>query len=382
MKNSDIKKNICRACALCLAAVMPLSAYGCTAMLSNEYVSVTDHVDQYWSEEDDSDILTVSNYYGLINAISKLVSECAESGVIRLYNFGEDVGTALSEACIEVQRQTALGAYAVDYFVTSGYSRIVSYYEAEIYINYRRTEEQIESITRVSSASDTRDAIKNALEEQSGYLVFETSLSSLTPDVLFAAFSLLCAENAFLSLSMPSLRVTQYPEDGVQRILELEFTYTYTLEERSRMSAELYEGASSIITSAEVRQSDNPALAVCELLGSTAAYDQQAVQERAANPEGPRSSSFGAWGAVCGGLATGEGFALAYRLLCQSMGLSCETVNGTLGGLPHSWNTVSVDGRDVIVDASQLARGGEIYYDISEDALIQLGYASGEISGS
>lgn len=378
MKNSATKKNAYRLAALCLAAVLPLTACGCTVMLANEYVSVTDHAEQYWSDEEDSEVITVSNYYALINAISKLVSECAESGVIRLYNFGEDVGTKLSEACIEVQRQTALGAYAVDYFMTPGYSRIVSYYEAEIFINYRRTREQIESIDLISSVSDMQDAIRNAIEGQTEYLVFETSSSSLTPETLLSYFTQICAENAYLPLAMPSITVTQYPDEGVRRILEMDFTYAYTIEERSKMSSELHNTATEIVTSEEVNLSEAPALTVCEILASIAEYDTQAVQDRAANPELARTSSYGAWGAICGGLATGEGFAAAYRLLCLSLGMECEVVTGTLGGLPHSWNVVTVGGRTVVVDVSQLARGGDIYYDISEEQLSQLGYTADE----
>ncbi len=51
-----------------------------------------------------------------------------------------------------------------------------------------------------------------------------------------------------------------------------------------------------------------------------------------------------AYDALVTGNADGFGYALAYQLLCDAAGIACETVTGTVDGVPHSWNALCIDG--------------------------------------
>ncbi len=120
-------------------------------MLNRKYVSMEPH-DQFSYAGTGSSVLRAETYQGLVNAIVYLVSQGSEQGVIRLYNYTRDVEADLSSACLEVAKEDPLGAYAVDY-IKYDFSRIVSYYEADVHITYRRTAEQIKNVLSVTGSS-------------------------------------------------------------------------------------------------------------------------------------------------------------------------------------------------------------------------------------
>lgn len=81
-----------------------------------------------------------------MNDILLLVGENAKEGTVWLYNTSDsdtqDAGEAARRACQEVQTQTPMGAYMVDYLTckTSAGSR--NYTQIDLTIGYRRTAEQ------------------------------------------------------------------------------------------------------------------------------------------------------------------------------------------------------------------------------------------------
>ena len=48
------------------------------------------------------------------------------------------------------------------------------------------------------------------------------------------------------------------------------------------------------------------------------------------------------YSALCLGAANSEGIALAYSLLCEQSGITCQLVKGTLDGEPHCWNIITL----------------------------------------
>ena len=84
---------------------------------------------------------------------------------MRLYNF-PDEQTALEElekAAQEVQQETPLGAYAVEYITYISQPQR-SCFEADLQIGYRRTAEQMQTIVSASSVSALGDLLEAALD--------------------------------------------------------------------------------------------------------------------------------------------------------------------------------------------------------------------------
>ena len=63
------------------------------------------------------------------------------------------------------------------------------------------------------------------------------------------------------------------------------------------------------------------------------------------------AESYSSLGALKNKYAVCAGYALTFKLLCETAGLECDYVAGTAGGY-HAWNQVKVDGKWYNVDVT------------------------------
>ena len=133
---------------------------GCASLLDREYHTVEPHSSKFW-ESEAADTLRAENYQDLVNDLLILVGQHEESATIRLYNFEDDLSVteAMEQAAGEVQHDTPMGAYAVEY-ITSASRAQRGYYEITVQIAYRRSLEQIQSVVNATRT----DAIYSLLE--------------------------------------------------------------------------------------------------------------------------------------------------------------------------------------------------------------------------
>ena len=161
---------------LCAALCLLLSGCG-GGLLEREWSSVTPHSAGYW-ENGDKDTLRADNYQDAVNAILMLVANHAERGVVRCY-FGSDAEYAelAAEACNEVQQETDLGAYLLDYITYAGTDER-GFYELSLSFGYRRTAEEQESIINATSTEAIPDLLRAAAAEGADRLVVRVSYLS------------------------------------------------------------------------------------------------------------------------------------------------------------------------------------------------------------
>lgn len=308
--------------ALLLAGTLVLS--GCASMLERDY-KVTSRYEPVSNAVDSSAALRVENYQGLVNALLYLVSEGEEHGVLNLYNYtAQEVEADLTRACLEVVQEDPLGAYAVDYIKHES-ALIVTYYEANIHITYRRTPEQVASIVSVTGSSAIRRELRNTLTSFSSEAVLRVSYFNEEEDYILDLVRQAYYDAPYAALGMPEVKVSLYPASGYQRIVEIELTYPEDPETLLARSQELKSLALTLV----------PQSATAESL-----YD--AVREDLTIEEDSRGSS--AYDALVNGTADSEGAALAYQLLCDQTKVECVVVRGQLNGEAHYWNIVSEDG--------------------------------------
>ena len=148
---------------LCAALCLLLSGCG-GGLLEREWSSVTPHSAGYW-ENGDKDTLRADSYQDLVNALLLLLGEHSEEGVVRIYS-EEDAAAMAEQACKEVQEETALGAYLLDYIsYTDTQER--AYYEMHVRLGYRRTAEEQAGIVTATSTEALPDLLRLTAREGS-----------------------------------------------------------------------------------------------------------------------------------------------------------------------------------------------------------------------
>ena len=154
-----MKLNRLAAVLLCLCLLT-----GCASLLEREYSTAEPHSSKFW-ESEAADTLRAENYQDIVNDLLILIGRHKESALLKIYGFEDEVAVtaALEKAALEIQQETPLGAYAVEYVTSYGQPQR-GYYEATVQIGYRRTAEQIEAVVTATSPEAVYSLLASALD--------------------------------------------------------------------------------------------------------------------------------------------------------------------------------------------------------------------------
>lgn len=153
-----LKKMFIVALALCLLT-------GCSALLERTYSTAEPHSSKFW-ESEAAGTLRAENHQDVVNDLLLLVGQHRETATLRLYDFKSDLAVAdtLEEAAAEVQQETPMGAYAVEFITTSSHAQR-GYYEVAVRIGYRRTLEQLQAVVNATSPEALYSLLAAALDD-------------------------------------------------------------------------------------------------------------------------------------------------------------------------------------------------------------------------
>lgn len=341
-----------RVLTVILALVLTLGLGGCASMLDHNYTVVQPHEDGPTS---DGDVITAENYQQLEDAVIYFVDQGMSYGVVHLSNYTPDRGDVEADvdaACLYAVQEYPLGAYAVSY-IRPQCSYIVSYYEVNIYISYRRTQDQVKSIVSVTGTSAIREELQDTLRAFGAEAVLRVTYfnedEKFIQDLVRQAYY----DTPESALGMPEVTVSIYPgltegeetAPGGVRIVEIQLSYPEDQELLQRKTERLAARLSSIGSQLEVDGDQAGVRTLFDLLRDTAQYSLR-------DSEGHRVNT--AYAALVDGQADSEGMALAFQLLCQYTGVECTVVPGTLDGAEWYWNIVTLsDGESRHVDATR-----------------------------
>ena len=153
-----------RKAAFVLALLLCAALTGCgDSLLERSYSSTVPHSAAYW-ENEDADTLRAENYQELVNALLILLEEHNEDGVVRIYGEHSNFSAMAGRACVEVQQETALGAYLLDYITYNGSVENGSY-QLTVHFGYRRSAEEQNAIVNATSTVALPDLLRSAVEE-------------------------------------------------------------------------------------------------------------------------------------------------------------------------------------------------------------------------
>lgn len=312
---------------------------GCSSLLEQEYSYTTVH-NTNPTPEGDPFTMRAESYQELVNILVYFINQGTETGSIRLYGEFEDVETDLEAACLEVVQEDPLGAYAVEYIKYS-VSSVVTYYQADIHITYRRTREQVSSIVSATGTTAIRSELENALADFASELVLHISYFDGDEDYIRTLFQEAYYANPSTALGMPEISIAIYPEAGRQRIVELFLTYPLDAEELERRHQLLVDKAQSLTQRLRNLDGDALILAAAQLVLESGGYDADGGST--------------AYHALLQGGADCQGLSLAMALLFEYLDIDCRVITGTLDNQPHTWVIVSTQDGWVHLDLTQFS---------------------------
>ena len=193
---------------------------GCAPLLEREYSTVEPHSSKFW-ESEAADTLRAENYQDLVNDLLILIGQHEETATIRLYNFEDDLAVteAMEQAAGEVQHDTPIGAYAVEYITSSSLAQH-GYYAITVQISYRRSAEQIQSVVNATRTEAIYGLLESALNAGRKELAVRISYWNLDGrEVVQEAISRLREENDLTAT--PEWRVNYYPANRIVGLVEV-----------------------------------------------------------------------------------------------------------------------------------------------------------------
>ena len=329
-----------------LAAGALLVLGGCSAVFDAEY-TVSEPYQAPAVQEDAGDIAydNITDYAALRRAIVQLVSDRVPSAQLQFVNYEGSISQDISAACWAVKSSTAIGSFAVDY-ISYDLSRIVSYYQAQVNIAYKRSASQIEALEPTIPADSLPDRLAQALLHGESYLVLGLEGSGVTAGDIYDHISRAYYADPLLCPVLPEAEVGLYPETGTDRIAEITLRYGMDEAALAARRQELADALAQMTAEAQSR-ADAEGGGEAELVYALCLC----LTDRC----GPAQTGSTAWDALTGGGADSEGMALALEAGCQALGIDCRTVTGRMDGESHCWNIVTLDGTSYHVDIS----GGE-----------------------
>lgn len=333
-------------CALAVLGLM-LGMTGCSALFEKEYVAIELYQAEPSAPEEshgEAAVSSISNYASLKRAIEQLVSEHAESAELQFQNYDGSISQDISTACWEVKSSTAIGAFAVDY-ISYDLSRIVSYYQADIFITYKRSADQMAALESVINVSELNARLEEAIRENKTYLVLDVTVASATADTVRDGVRAAYYGDPTACPVLPSVEVGIFPESGVSRIMEITLAYDANGETLNQKRGELTQAIEAMTAAIapegwteETWPARDRVYGVCQYVQEHCSLDETAGTT--------------VWDALVGGAGNSEGLAMAVAAGCQALGVDCSVVMGRLDGEDHVWNMVTIGGASYHVDVS------------------------------
>lgn len=324
------------------AIVLCLSLTGC-GWMDGSYVSVTPHQIGYLETNDD--LFVVSNYSELRSALTGLIDSGSEEALITLVNYPQDqVLSDMQNAIAYATKVYPIGAYAVD-SITYEHGNSSGQEAISIDVSYRHSKAEIDQIHNVRGIDGAATAIGDALAEFRRTLVLQ--ITSYEDTDFIQMIDDYSAMHPDIVMERPQVTAQTYPQQGIVRILELQFTYQTSRESLRFMRSQV----EPVFSSAELYVSPDAEDAV--KLSQLYSFLMQRFNYTFQSSITPAYSLLGY------GIGDSRAFADVYGAMCRHAGLEATTVSGTCAGESRFWNIVRCDNTYYHIDLLRSYLSGE-----------------------
>jgi len=352
-----IRTAVKRGILIMFCVLTAMFSCGCSTILEGESLRVEPHVEPEASGSPDTvDFEEASTYEELKDAVMQLIAKRKETGLIRAANYEGDISQDIDQVKLDIISDEPLAAYAV-FNISNTVNRIVSYYDVELSITYKKTFQQINGLSKVSTLRYLRLEILDMMKSYNDYSAYYTSFAGAMPENITEYVVDLYYENPLDIVVLPDVLANVYPDKGNERIIEIQLNYNLARSRLNEMTKAMQSQVKDIAGAASGINDVQIYLSLCRGLMERAEYNQ--TSQGSGDNSARYDYAATAYGALVGGNAVGEGYAMAFKALCDEMGLECYVVRGSLGSIPHAWNIVAVDGAFYHVDVSMCDVNGE-----------------------
>ena len=346
-------------------------ALGCASILEGSVWSESVHVGS-GAVRPIGEFSEASNFEELKLVILEFVEQPETSGRILIYSYDGDIEEDIELAIYEILRNHPVGAFAV-YDIFAEVSTIVTHFEVAIDVEFNRSEQQMESIVLIQSIEELESYILNSMKAYDDELIIRTRMRNITRHTLERLIWETYYNNPRHIIMMPSVAITVFPESGADRIFEIHFGHMQPSAILGRRTTTLI---GSVVHNADAAIRETEAetlLALVETLIRASDFDEGAA--RVISEHGVQNPLATAFGALVNGSAVGEGFAMAFKALCDELGIRNEVILGEFYGMIHAWNIVYLYGNYYHIDvAMAVVNGIETAFLKSDEAFLYLEY--------
>lgn len=205
---------------ICALLLLVCLLSGCAPLLERTYSTSEPHSSRFW-ESEAAGTLRAENHQDIVNDLLLLIGQHTETATLRLYDFESDLSVAdtLERATTEVQQETPLGAYAVEYITAVSQSQR-GYYEVALRIGYRRSLEQIQSLVNATSPEALYSLLEAALDDEKTELAVRMGYWDAEGQARVEDAVALLREERGLE-ETPDWVVNYYPASGTPGLVEL-----------------------------------------------------------------------------------------------------------------------------------------------------------------
>ena len=344
---------------------------GCANVLDGYFIYVTEHdIPPYII--DPVEQITISAVYEFEEVLIDLIMAHEPNAQVIYNHFGaENIQAELELAAAGVMRNHPIGAYAVS-SITVTATRIVTYFEVNVTIEYSRTIEEVEAIVTVPSERHMVNELTHLMSHHTDRAVFRSTLQ-FSEEKISTLVVQIYYQNPGSIVMLPFVTVEKFPETGDDRIYSIQFSYMHDSDMMMLYSEMLSHHIEQISERVTGETDSLKLLELVRILVASTEFHEGAAGTISVH--GTQNISATAFGAIVFGRAVGEGFAMAFKALSDEIGFDNRVILGYLDGRIHAWNIVELEGYFYHIDvAMSVVYGIERAFLRTDDDFEEMGY--------
>lgn len=325
--------------AAVLLTLLCLFLGGCAFWADGFYVS--DEPYQVQNAHPVNEMITAGSYMDIRDALAEMVEDCTLSAIISVPNLEHSMVNYYMEAVIHyIMENNPIGAYGVQEITYEiGTNAGETAIAVDISYNYSRS--VILRMKRTQNMDSAFSLVKDALNQYAAGITLyvsnytETDITQMIQDYV-DAYPEICME-------MPQVSVAVYPNQGIERVVDITFSYRNSREVLRSMQKNVDDIFTPLQVSGETLQERYASL-----------YDRL-IKMHTYTLE---TSITPAYSLLRHGVGDSKAFATVYAAMCRKVGLVCHVISGTRAGEAWYWNVVESDGTYYHLDLLQCSQNG------------------------